>query len=184
MAKIQALALTLFLGGLFSLGASAAWADGYRFVGWRYGGPYFGGQRFWGPSYEGPRYDGPPDYDVEGVPPAGPPLGPPGGPGGGPPGGPPDERVGMPAGPPPPGPRKCYTSAETRERVVSANLREPFALMRKASAMTQAEALAGKLCRWNDQDIYEISLLRRDGMLIHVYLNAATGQPVGAPNAH
>lgn len=161
MAKIQALALTLFLGGLFSLGASAAWADGYRFGGWRYGGPYFGGQRFWGPSYEGPRYDGPPDYDVEGVPPAG-----------------------APAGPPPPGPRKCYTSAETRERVVSANLREPFALMRKASAMTQAEALAGKLCRWNDQDIYEISLLRRDGMLIHVYMNAATGQPVGAPNAH
>ena len=180
MAKIQALALTLFLGGLFSLGASAAWADGYRLVGWRYGGPYFGGQRFWGPSYEGPRYDGPPDYDVEGVPP----VGPPGGRAGGPPGGPPDERVGMPAGSPPPGPRKCYTSAETRERVVSANLREPFALMRKASAMTQAEALAGKLCRWNDQDIYEISLLRRDGMLIHVYMNAATGQPVGAPNAH
>lgn len=171
MAKIRALALTLFVSGLLSLGAGAAWAEGYHFGGgWRYGGPYFGGPRFWGPSYDGPRYDGPPVYDGELPPP--------------PPDGPPDERVGMPGGPPPPGPRKCYTSAESRERVVSANLREPFALMRKASAMTQAEALAGKLCRWNDRDIYEISLLRRDGMLIHVYMDAATGQVLGAPNAH
>lgn len=177
MSGIRALAMISCLYGLLSLGAGAAWADGPHFGGWRFGGPYFGGPRFWGPSFSGPRYDGPPVYEAEPPPPPMDAM--------------PDERVGMPAGPPggpgsapPPGPRKCYSAAETRERVVSANLREPFALMRKASAMTQAEALAGKLCRWNDIDIYDISLLRRDGALIHVYMNAATGAVVGALNAH
>jgi hypothetical protein len=179
MAKIRALASILCLCGLLSsFGAGAAWADGFRFGGWRFGGP-----RFMGPSFAGPRYDGPPAYDVEPLPdeypderigmPAGPPHGPPNGP-----------SQAAPPGPPPFGPRKCYTPAETRERVASAGLREPFALMRKASAMTQSEALAGKLCRWNDLDIYDISLLRSDGALIHVYMNAATGQVVGALNAH
>jgi hypothetical protein len=179
MFRFRALAMTFCCCGLLSLGAGAAWADGARFGGWRFGGPYFGGPRFMGPSFAGPRYDGPPGYDLDE------PLPPPHG-------GPPDDTIVIPggppgralAGPPPSGPRKCYNPAETRDRVASANLHEPFALMRKASAMTQAEAIAAKLCRWNDQDIYDISLLRRDGMLIHVFLNAATGAVVGALNAH
>jgi hypothetical protein len=176
MAKIRALAIAGCLCGLFTLGADAAWAGGGRFGGWGYGGwglggPFFGGPRFWGPSYAGPRYDGPEPYDMDPPPPEG--------------------RAGPPAGAPPaalmsppPGPRKCYNAAESRERVASANLHEPFGLMRKAAALTQAEALAGKLCRWNDQDIYEITLLRRDGALVRVYLNAATGAVVGPFPAH
>jgi hypothetical protein len=179
MANVRAMATVFCLCVLFSLGAGAAWADGYRFGGWRFGwrfghGVILGGPRFYSPSFAGPRYDGPRvyEYDVDA------PLPPPRG--GPPPHAlPPVERV----GPPPPGsaphgPRTCYSAAETRDRVAAANLREPFALMRKASAMTQGEALAGKLCRWNDQDVYEISLLRRDGTLIHVFMNAATGQVV------
>lgn len=187
MAKIRALAAIFCLCGLLlTLGASAAWADGFRFGGWRFGGP-----RFWGQGFAGPRYDGPPAYDVEPLPEdypderpgmhAGPPHGQPLGPPNGPPGAQIDA---LPPGAPPFGPRKCYSPAETRERVASAGLREPFALMRKASAMTQSEALAGKLCRWNDLDIYDISLLRSDGALIHVYMNAATGQVVSGLNAH
>jgi hypothetical protein len=186
MAKIRALAAIFCLCGLLStLGASAAWADGFRFGGWRFG------PRFWGQGFSGPRYDGPPPIDAEPLPDdypednpgmrPGPLRGPPPGPPNGPPGAP----IGAPPpGAPPFGPRKCYSPAETRERVASAGLREPFALMRKASAMTQSEALAGKLCRWNDLDIYDISLLRNDGALIHVYMNAATGQVVGGMNAH
>lgn len=168
MAKIRALALILCLQGPFVLGmslvgAGGAWAGGYGFGGWGLGAPLLGGPRFVGPNFAGPRYDGPPPYDVE-------PL-------------PPDARAVLPSGPPP-GPRKCYSSAETRERVAGGRLREPLELMRKASAMTRAEALAVKLCHWNDVDIYEISLLRRDGALIRVFMNAMTGQVIGGPGGH
>jgi hypothetical protein len=183
MANTRALALTLCL--IFSsLGVGAAWADGFRFSGWRLGGYFMVGPRF-GPSFAGPRYDGPPDRDMDGPvdervaapPPPGPP---PARAADAPPA--PQEPGGLrPDLPPAHGPRKCYSAADTRERVASAKLREPFAVMRKAAALTQAEALAGKLCRWNDQDIYEISLLRRDGMLIHVFMNAATGQVLENP---
>jgi len=68
--------------------------------------------------------------------------------------------------------------------VVTQKLHEPFALMRDASAFAHAEALAGRLCHWNDLDVYEITLLRPDGRVIHVFMNAASGQLVGARNAH
>ena len=158
MANCWAKFLALGACVLFASGGSAAQAQGYRFGLWRYGGPAFGG-----PYFGGPRYDGPRNFDAE--PPSGTPVVPP-----------PDIR--------PLGPRICYSPAETRERVVTQKLFEPFALMRKASAFAHAEALAGKLCHWNDLDIYEISLLRRDGRVIHVFVNAANGQIVGARNVH
>jgi hypothetical protein len=162
MAKVGVKLLLVGLCGFFFLGVNAAGADGFRF-----GGPNFGGPRYDGPRYDGPRYDGPRYYDIEPEP-----LGPP-----------PDERF-RGVSPGPPGPRLCYSPAETRERVVALNLREPFALMRKASAYTHAEALSGRLCRWGELDIYEITLLRPDGRVIHLFMNAATGAVVGALNAH
>jgi len=163
MANIGVKLLILGLCGLFALGADAAWADGFRFGGWgpRFGGPYFGGPRFDGPHY----------HEIEPEP-----LDPPPGP-------PPDDLM-REMGPRRDGPHMCYSPAETRERVATQKLREPFALMRKASAFAHADPLAGKLCRWNDLDIYEISLLRADGRVIHVFMNAATGAVVGALNTH
>ncbi|MCI4680536.1 hypothetical protein K9U39_04025 [Rhodoblastus acidophilus] len=166
MAKIRALALLLCLVGLAVAGAGGTRADGFRFRGWRLGSPLFGVPHFGEPNFAGPRYDGALPYDVETLPP------------------PPHDERGRPPPGPPPGPRKCYSPAETRERVASKKLREPFEMMRKASAMTRAEALAGKLCRWNDEDIYVISLLRHDGALIRVFMNAVTGQVVGARKPH
>lgn len=161
MAKVAVKLLLVCLCGFFTLGVETAGADGFRFGGWgpRFGGPYFGGPRYDGPRY----YDDEPD-----------PVGPP-----------PDERFrGPDPGPGSPGPRLCYSPAETRERVLAEQLREPFALMRKASAITHAEALSGRLCRWGDLEIYEITLLRPDGRVIHLFMNAATGAVVGASNAH
>jgi hypothetical protein len=157
MAKLRAKVATLCLCAFIAFGADAARADGFRFgVGLGMGlGLGLGGSHFGGPRYDGPR-----EIEVD-----------------------PDER-GRLAAPAPPGPRSCYTSSETRERVVAQKLREPFELMRKAAAMTHAEALTGKLCRWREQDIYEITLLRNDGRVIHVFLNAATGAVVGALNTH
>jgi hypothetical protein len=142
---------------VLALVGNGARAQGFRFG---YGGPHFGGPRF-----DGPRFDGPRHFDVEDeAPPVGPSAPPP------------DWR--------PPGPRTCYSAAAARERVAEMKLHEPFDLMRKASAFARAEALAGKLCRWNDLDVYEITLLRPDGRVIHVFMNAASGQLVGALNAH
>ena len=152
--------LLLGVCALFAFGDGVAQAQGLRFGIWRYGVPAFGGSRFDGPRYDGPRYEGPrydgPRYYDEDLDP------------------PPRASNGAPAVPPPDmrplGPRICYTPTETRERVVTQKLHEPFALMREASAYARAEALAGKLCHWNDLDIYEITLLRPDGRVIHCLL--------------
>jgi hypothetical protein len=157
-AKLPAKLLLLSACMLFAFGAGGAFAQGFRFGFWHCGVPAFGG-----PRYDGPRYDGPRRYDME--PPEAPPMGPPS-----------DMR--------PLGPHICYSPTETRERVVTQKLHEPFALMRDASAFAHAEALAGRLCHWNDLDVYEITLLRPDGRVIHVFMNAASGQLVGARNAH
>jgi hypothetical protein len=80
--------------------------------------------------------------------------------------------------------RTCFNSAETREKIASRRLSEPFRLLRGAAGRVQGEALRAKLCRWNDDYVYEIALLRRDGHIIHVYLNATSGQSLGAFNEH
>ena len=80
--------------------------------------------------------------------------------------------------------RTCFTSSETREKVVSRRLSEPFRLLRGAAGHFEGEALRAKLCRWNDDYVYEIALLRRDGHIVHVYLNAVSGQAVTAFGEH
>jgi uncharacterized membrane protein YkoI len=62
-------------------------------------------------------------------------------------------------------------------------LLEPFAVLKSAAAQFKAEALSAKLCRNGDELVYEIALLRRDGRLVHVVTNAATGKLIGVRNA-
>ncbi len=45
------------------------------------------------------------------------------------------------------------------------------------------EALGVRLCRHKEQYIYEISLLRPTGRVIHVFTNAVTGQILSVKNA-
>ena len=70
----------------------------------------------------------------------------------------------------------CLNAAETRETVRSRHLLEPFAALKFAGAQRKAEALSAKLCRTGDDFIYEITLLLRDGRLVHVDLAAGTGK--------
>jgi hypothetical protein len=70
----------------------------------------------------------------------------------------------------------CLNAAETRETVKSRHLLEPFAALKFAGAQRKAEALSAKLCRTGDDFIYEITLLLRDGRLVHVDLEAGTGK--------
>jgi hypothetical protein len=79
--------------------------------------------------------------------------------------------------------RECYSAALTRERIAAHKLAEPFRLMARSANRFQAEAIGAKLCRWKEELVYEIALLRRDGRVIHVFMNAASGQLIGTKNA-
>src|ERR1700733_10654732 len=75
----------------------------------------------------------------------------------------------------------CLNAAETREAVKSRHLLEPFAALKFAGAQRKAEALSAKLCRSGEDFIYEITLLHRDGRLVHVDMEAGTGKIASRP---
>ena len=75
----------------------------------------------------------------------------------------------------------CLNAAETREEVKSRHLIEPFAALKFAGAQRKAEALSARLCHTGDDFFYEITLLHRDGHLVHVEMEATTGKVVVRP---
>ena len=75
----------------------------------------------------------------------------------------------------------CLNAAETRETVKSRHLLEPFAALKAAGVQRKAEALSARLCRTGDDFIYEITLLHRDGRLVHVDMEAGTGKIASRP---
>lgn len=79
----------------------------------------------------------------------------------------------------PPRGRVCFNQAETRERIAAHRLTDPMRALRVGRQ--QGEALRARLCRWKpDEFIYEIYVLRRDGRVVRVYMNAGNGQLVGS----
>ncbi|MGD0640422.1 MAG: PepSY domain-containing protein [Roseiarcus sp.] len=79
--------------------------------------------------------------------------------------------------------RACLPPGETREEVKTHHLLEPYTVLKSAAAQFKAEAISAKLCHLGDEFVYEIALLHRDGRLVHVVVNAATGKLLGARNA-
>ena len=78
----------------------------------------------------------------------------------------------------PPRGRVCFTQAETRDNIIAHRLADPVRALRMGRL--QGEALTAKLCRWTpDQFVYEIYVLRRDGRVLRVYMNAQSGEAVG-----
>lgn len=74
--------------------------------------------------------------------------------------------------------RVCLPASETREEIKKSRLREPFAVLKLAAQHFKAEALSAKLCRIDDEFIYEVVLLHRDGKFFHGHVNATTGKIV------
>src|ERR1700674_5748148 len=68
--------------------------------------------------------------------------------------------------------RGCLSAAETREAIRAHKLIEPFRAMGDASGRAQSEAIAVRLCRSNEKFVYDITMLRRDGRVVHVYVDA------------
>ena len=80
--------------------------------------------------------------------------------------------------------RVCLSAAEAREAIAEHHLADSFSVMRSAALQAGAQALAAKLCRWNEQFVFEITLLDRGGRVTHVFVGASDGKAVGAREAN
>lgn len=76
--------------------------------------------------------------------------------------------------------RVCLNAAQAREAIVAHHLADPVAVMKNAAQQSRSEALAAKLCQWNDAFVYEITLLGRDGRVTHAFTGASDGKAVSA----
>ncbi len=83
---------------------------------------------------------------------------------------------------PPSAKAACLNASDTREQVKAHKLLEPYAALKSAAQQRKAEALSAKLCLSGDDFVYEITLLHRDGRLIHVQMEAATGKLIARPS--
>lgn len=75
----------------------------------------------------------------------------------------------------------CVSSAETRDLFVTNKLVQPFRVMREAASAAQAEAIDIQLCRAQGSLVYDVTLLDRDGRVVHRLVSAANG---AAYNGH
>lgn len=73
---------------------------------------------------------------------------------------------------------QCMTASEIREAVSEHKLIQPMTAVRNAVRMTHAEPLRSQLCRLKDGLQYELTLLRRDGKVVRVTINAVTGASI------
>jgi len=82
---------------------------------------------------------------------------------------------------PPPAHLQCFTMAQARGKIQAHKLADPFRSMRETALRLQGEPLGAKLCQLGDGLIYEISLLRRDGHIVKIHVDAYSGRaPSGA----
>jgi hypothetical protein len=77
--------------------------------------------------------------------------------------------------------RQCYSTPQSREKIEVHKLTDPFSGMRAVAQELNGEALGAKLCRLEELLVYEISVLRRDGHIVRVLLDAFTGRPPPPP---
>ncbi|MGJ0396562.1 MAG: PepSY domain-containing protein [Methylocystis sp.] len=76
----------------------------------------------------------------------------------------------------PPAHMQCFTMAQARGKIEAHKLADPFRSMREAALRLQGEPLGARLCQVDDGLIYEISLLRRDGHIVKIHVDAFSGR--------
>ena len=79
--------------------------------------------------------------------------------------------------------RLCHNRVETREKVAVHGLRESLVLLREAAFEHGADPLNARLCRTRGQFVYEMSLLGRDGRVVRLVVDAASGARLNAREA-
>jgi hypothetical protein len=71
---------------------------------------------------------------------------------------------------------ECLKAAETRDAVKQHHLLEPYVVLKTAGRDSKAEPLSAKLCRMDDDWVYSIAMLHKDGRYTHLLLDAVTGK--------
>jgi hypothetical protein len=77
---------------------------------------------------------------------------------------------------PPPARMQCFTMAQARGKIEAHKLADPFRSMRELALRLQGEPLGAKLCQLGEGLVYEISLLRRDGHIVKIHVDAFSGR--------
>ena len=73
-------------------------------------------------------------------------------------------------------PPQCFSTAQTREPSVANKLGEPCASMQATARAVQGDPIGVKLCRVDDKFMYEINILKHDGHIVKILVDAATGK--------
>jgi hypothetical protein len=71
----------------------------------------------------------------------------------------------------------CFSTAQTRIEIEARRLIDPLSSMRDSALRAQGEPLGARLCQHGEAFIYEIKLLRPDGRIVKVMVDAASGRP-------
>jgi uncharacterized membrane protein YkoI len=72
--------------------------------------------------------------------------------------------------------QECLNSVETREAVAGRKAVSPAQALRSAGAHASGETLRARLCHHNDQLVYWVTVLMRNGKVGRVMVDAADGQ--------
>jgi hypothetical protein len=83
-----------------------------------------------------------------------------------------------PAGSRQPHKARCLSEAEIREEVTAKRIIPQVAALRAARAAGGGEAVRARVCRGEEGLVYAITSLKRDGKVLRIELDAATGHLV------
>jgi len=72
---------------------------------------------------------------------------------------------------------QCFSMAQARGKMEAHKLADPFRCMRDTAVKLQGEPLGARLCQLGEVLLYEISLLRRDGHIVRILVDAFSGRP-------
>ncbi len=76
----------------------------------------------------------------------------------------------------------CFSAREMGDRVARLRLANPLIAMQSNARRNRAEPLRTRLCRTGNRLVYELSLIRKDGKVMQIYLNAQSGRPIAPPH--
>ncbi len=75
----------------------------------------------------------------------------------------------------------CLPPSEARTVITRNKLANPLPALRSIAQRGRAEPLRSRLCRMDDRFVYEMTMLRRDGKVVRVFVDAQDGRtPVAA----
>lgn len=70
----------------------------------------------------------------------------------------------------------CLSQSEARAAISKNKLANPLPALRAIAQRSRAEPLRSRLCRMDDRFVYEMSMLRRDGKVVRVFVDAHDGR--------